>query len=61
MCKNFDATFWVSTERHPDAIDQMIGMPKKVHQLNLEAYIYLKYIFQLWSRMAGSEIKEQSP
>ncbi len=29
VCKNFDATFWVSTKRHPDAIDQMIRMPKK--------------------------------
>jgi hypothetical protein len=31
------SNFWVSTERHPDAIDQMIKTPKKVHQLNLEA------------------------
>jgi len=29
VCKNFDAIFWVLAERHPNAIDGMIGMQKK--------------------------------
>jgi hypothetical protein len=36
VCKNFDDTFLISTKRHPNAIDGVVGMPKKVYWLTLE-------------------------
>jgi hypothetical protein len=60
LCKNFDATFWVSTKGHPNAMERMVRTPNKVHPPTLNTILHLAYVFQIRKRMAGAEIKPQS-
>ena len=59
LCKYFDAAFWVLAERHPDAMERVVGTPNKVHPPTLNTIPHLWYTFQLWNRMTGAEIKGQ--
>ncbi len=61
MGKYFDATLGVSTERHPDALERVVGTPNKVHPPTLNTITHLWYTFRLRNLMTGTEIKEQSP
>jgi hypothetical protein len=65
-CKKIDATFWVLAGKHPDAIDRVVEMPKKVYLLTLEALLYPRGTFFSfgkiwWDKKELSYDKGQSP
>ena len=47
VCKYFDATFWVSTKRHPNAMERVVGTPNKVLPPTLNTIPHLWYTFRL--------------
>ena len=44
VCNHFDATFWVSTDMHPDSIERVVQTPKKyIHQLSTPYSIWCTF------------------
>ena len=53
--------FWVSTKRHHDDLERVVGTPNKVHPSTLNTIPHLWYTFRLRNQITGTEIKGQSP
>ena len=54
VCKNFDATFSVSTKKHPDAMERVVQTPNKVHPPSLNTIPHLWYAFWLQKSDGGN-------